>query len=359
MKIKLLIFLLSPALLFFFFSCDGVRNKNIESAHKISSFPDERHMEQFKIKALDIGIFKEPEILVYDTILFILDRHHVNGFLRAYDIGTFKEVASFGMLGRGPDEFISPGCIQIDSFRNDLWFLDITTLSFNCISIDSLLKGTLKRVKSKFTVEHAILPVFNYHLFDNGNFLVSTSLDSAYYTEINQKGEVKKTWGLSSYPRSGMEHQLEYNYFYYKNLAYNEELNVALATYHFHDMIVRYDFESNTKDLFMKKGFKLTDPITSKGNVLNREKAYSLQIKHNSSFVFASYMGGDLFSGDGVADISINYPNEIHVFDWDAQPVAKLIFPDPIISFDICNNGNVFIYANSVDTPLQIYELQL
>lgn len=321
----------------------------------LEAFPITIDMGQKLIKRIDSNDFREPVFKSLDSLLIVLDRKHINGFIRVYNNQNLNLIASFGTVGKGPNEHLGLGVLEVDSFNGNIWFMDFQKLSFHCISLSRLLESNNVEPSISFTIPLELMPIFNYTVLNNDNILISSTKDSSMLTELNMEGEIVKTYGLSKESRNELPHQMQYNYFHYKNLSFNRKSGIAIGTFHFLDKVFKYNTTTGESIEYYGTNFSHITPIIQNYNLVNNWKAYTLQISQTEDFVFASYVGGDYFSSSR----GINYPQEIHVFDWDANPVARLHFPDPIIHFDVNASGEFFVYANSLDSNFQIFKLNL
>ncbi|NHB70126.1 BF3164 family lipoprotein [Perlabentimonas gracilis] len=331
------------------------KNSEKKTIETLEPFPIMIDMEQKLIKSIEPNDFREPVFKSLDTLLIVLDRRHVNGFIRVYNNQNLGLITSFGTVGKGPNEHLGPGVLQVDHFNKNIWFMDFQKLSFHCISLCRLLESNNVEPSISFKIPLELMPIFNYTVLNNESILISSTKDSSMLTELNMKGEIVKTYGLYKESRNDLPHQMQYNYFHYKNLAFNKKSGIAIGTFHFLDKVFKYNTSTGESMEYYGRNFSHITPTIQNQNIVNSWKAYTLQISQTENFVFASYVGDDYFSSSG----GINYPQEIHVFDWDANPVARLHFPDPIIHFDVNDSGEFFVYANSLESNFQIFKLNL
>lgn len=347
-------YLLNPSLCFILilFSCKPSETK--VELKKMDDFPASISMNNYLKNSYETSLMLNPRFNIIDSIIVVLDKKFTDGFIRIFDSRTLKLISSFGKIGRGPNEYIDPAYIQVDKKRRQIWFIDYPKTTFYCFNLKDALASDNPPAIHSFSFDRNLMPIFNYHFMKNGNILIPTTTDTCLYTEITKRGEISKTYGVLKEPRKNMS-QMEYNYFYYRNIAYNEDLNIAVGTYTFLDKIMCYNLNNNSTSYYLGSKYEEIEPEVGGGNVFNNWQSYTLQICSTKDFVFASYLGDEYT----LADYSANYPTEIHVFDWNMKPTAKLLFPDPIIKFDINEQGEIFVFANTTEKPFQVYQLDL
>lgn len=347
------LFTIALCFVFILLSCKDNSTTKVE-LKKMDKFPSLIIMNKYLKSSRESSLMLNPRFNIVDSIIVVLDKKFTDGFIRIFDSKTLKLVSSFGKIGRGPNEYIDPAYIQVDKKRRQIWFIDYPKTTFFCFNLEDALASGNPSVIHSFSFDRGLMPIFNYHFMKNGNILISTTTDTCLYTEINKKGEIFKTYGTSKEPRKNMD-QMEYNYFYYRNIAFNEDLEVAIGTYTFLDKAMHYDFKTNHATYYIGEKYEDIEPVVGGGNVFNNWQSYTLQICNTNDFVFSSYLGDEYT----LADYSANYPTEIHVFDWNMKPIVRLIFPDPIIKFDINEQGEIFVFANTTEKPFQVYQLDI
>lgn len=323
--------------------------KTIET---LDAFPITINMTDRVVKSIQCDELREPNIVTLDSFLIVLDSRYTEGFIRIFNNQTLELLASFGIVGNGPHEYLTPSCLYVDKKSRDIWFIDFQKSTFYCYPLFNILESKGMDPKHSIPFNYELMPIFNYHILENGNILIPTTRDTSLLTELNPKGEIANTYGVSKESRVGMDYQMQYNYFYYKSLTYNEEKGIAIGTFHYHDKVVCSNLKSGQTHEIRGQNYSLNKPLIHNVNIMNQWMAYTFEIRQTDEHVFSCYLGGDYYTS------FINYPQEIHVFDWNANPVAKLVFPDPIISFDINKKGEVFVYANKLEENYQVYQLR-
>lgn len=342
----------------FFFAivaCTGQVNESKKVVNRLPSFLRTLSADNFLVNENNFQDLRHPEFCVIDSIIVILDKSYTEGFIRLYDSRNLGLIKSFGIIGRGPGEYYAPSFLHVDKQRKNIWFTDFPKNSFYCFNLEEALVDKDPELTFSVKILHELLPIFNYHIKENGSILLPTTTTNTLFTEIDMNGEVVCTYGTTTEKMpSSFTNQMQYNYFFYKNMVFNEYLNVAIGTFHYHDKLVRFNFTQQEANYFTGKKYRVIKPIASSGNIFNNWNAYTLQIKSTDKYVFSSYLGDNYVC----ENMKANLPSEIHVFDWNLLPVAKIEFSESIVYFDVIDNNDhfeIFVLTNNFITPFKIY----
>lgn len=125
--------------------------------------------------------FAPDKIWVDDTLLVVKTQHN-NGFLRIYSLGSGQLVGAYGVVGRGPEEYLRPNI-----FKNAAGeYLISDKLRFSVVKVDDLLADENYQPKI-FELQHGLdaanflaMPDNDLIIFNNGSkddqlYFMSTS----------------------------------------------------------------------------------------------------------------------------------------------------------------------------------------
>lgn len=309
-------------------------------------------MEGHLIKKIDPFAFPYDFLFVVDTYCVALSKTSGCYIL---DLDSFEPLAHFGEMGNGPDELINPAVLSIDRYNKNIWFIDFPKQTFYAYNIENMLKtGGKSEPLKKFKVESELLPS-SFYVKADGTILLPTSADSSQFTLINDSGKVVETFGVTNEKDYNLPQYL-FNYFYTKSLVYNPKLNVSICPFLFMDRIVRFNFTTNSVNYFYGNKYKEVKPDVVDQNLMNSVEYYSIGgARGTSKFVFAPYLGAESYSVD--KEMIVNSPTEIHVFNWDAKPIAKLRFTDAVKMFDVSEDGYMYVFHDATENLIRIYKL--
>ena len=79
------------------------------------------------------------EIFIKDNTLIMIDPFSSDGFIRIYDMSDGAEIAKGGILGKGPEEFITPVASQI--YEDQLVVFDPNLSRIGYFNIDSIINN--------------------------------------------------------------------------------------------------------------------------------------------------------------------------------------------------------------------------
>lgn len=312
-------------------------------------------MENYLVKRIEPPFFFSDYFFVVDTYLVALSKTLGSGFVEVLNAKNLEPICRFGEIGNGPGEFIGPSILRIDKQYKNLWFIDYPKETFYCYSIEDLVKsGGKPKLINSIKIKQDLLP-HSYFVKSDGRIILPTTLDSSLFSTISNDGGVVEVYGAETEERQGLS-QNPFNYFCTKHLAYNPRLNVAICPFLFQNKVLRYDFVNNKATYIYGSNYKAEKPKISGLNIVNIVKYYPIRLTCNTErYVFSGFLGTDGYSVE--KKIIVHSPTEIHVFDWDAKPIVKLIFDNPIKVFDVTEDGYLYMYADATENQYRIYKL--
>ena len=320
-------FALVPALVIILFSCST------------------REPEECRTISIECQqVLKEVE-LQYPYRLHIIDDHllienndRMEPFFETYDILSGKKLNEFGSRGNGPGEFISRGSTFFSSdfdklfiyepIRNYIFYLDKDDLYlphpqlkvFQEIDLHGFFATTVCLLDSFFVVQ-GLSREFNrlqFHPIPDGNEFRR----GAYPEELVQGN----TEGIDRF-RKELTIQ--------GPIRSNNKLKRLVSAYYYSDLVEVYDLNEDR----VIGSSDLTQPILRifSGNRPNDIARISREAKIG---YFGITLVKDwiycLYSKTSVNEIvksgSFPHSGQIHVYDWDAKLVAKIVLDKPVYS---------------------------
>jgi len=289
---------------------------------------------------------------IVDNKIFILDRKS-EGPIHIVDLETDNYVGNFGVRGKGPGEIaVAWNISRIDD--ENILLLDVAQKKIQTYRIDSLISG------SKAVTERRINPAsYTAHpVYDNQKvfFLDNSNADHRiYYTDYtNENAEIS---GLGDIPTLTSEDEP-------KNIR--GEAEQAILKKHNNYMVVGYkltpriDIYNIANDTWIS--FSSPDDFTPIYKTSSEDSFAYFGITDETVGAFGDIALTDehiyaLYSGRKLLDDRVTKGNEIYVFDYEGNPVKKLMLDKDISFFDISNENK--LYAISVDILSQLLKFDL
>lgn len=298
---------------------------------------------------------KPVNVDLLDSLIVIGEFQDVSGVVKIYSKSTFRHLGSFGTIGKGPNEYIAPGMLKVSTNTKSIWFIDYPKIKFIGVKVNAILqKGEEESISPsiEFSFPVNLMPIFSYHVKSDSTVLLPCSTDSSLFSVIDMHGKLIEKLGPAHESQNKIP-QLSKNYFYSRFMAFNEQREIAICAYYFHDRITQYCFRENTYKELIGRGYTEQAPqVLNDGNVVNN-RVYFLSVKSNRDLVYALYLGGDYHN----PDFTRNDPKNIFVFDWDLNPVANLKFSCPITDFAVDSSGRIYVLTSDNSNPLKVFQL--
>jgi hypothetical protein len=116
---------------------------------------------------------------------------------------------------------------------------------------------------------------------------------------------------------------------------FNKELKKYASSMIFQDQINIYDLNNPEKSFAISLNKNISSIVDNSQTIMPFKKEYYVDIRESRSKIFALYANQtrkDWATGDK--------PAEIHVIDWDGNPICKLLTKEKLLHFDIDKENN-------------------
>lgn len=298
------------------------------------------------------GLCEVWDIANADSFLILGDVRDVNGYIKVINKQNYKQVAQFAKQGNGPNEYINPGILSYDKASGNIWFLDGPKHQCISFSIDKAISQADPMPRKTVTIDPFLAVFSSFHALADDNLIISSNADStSLYTVISPDGNIKKTLGEGTNKWYDGMNLVSYNMFYNRFSVINESKELAISAYNYFDKVELCNLKNGSvRVLHTTKSNAEVKPIIGEDgfNIYNERCTYMYAAQWDG-YVFFSYLGGNFFN----AGANYNLPKEIHVFDWELNPIAKMEFPFEIQSFAI-DSKNIYLITNE-EKQLVIY----
>jgi hypothetical protein len=307
-------------------------------------FPIEKSIAFTTIKTPSVIYANTPGVVITGDYLVVMRSFSGNPLYHVFEMPDCKYMGSFGMLGKGPNEFEVPDVrsarptekgFKVFDTHKGLLFVDLTGFSSN----------------KSFKVKQVKLPGELYILND------AVQINDSIIYGMPYVGKTEKLYVRYNLNSSKLDYFGEYPAFFPKGNKDN-----------YWGLIWRYSIvkPDGTKYASFFARFKLFRIYNNSG-LLIKEKTMEvpkniLSPKHKSTtyydvtkatneYIYALCLNGQLNETD-------DYPT-LEVWDWDGNPVAKLKLQSFVYSFDITqDNKKIYCMDREIDDKIFVYDLE-
>ncbi len=329
-----------------FTSCHN-GNTNVSTGNNtiIYDFPVTQTVESEKI---DLEILGVNTLLICDTFLIGYKASGYNDFFEIYSIGNLQYLGKCLSRGKGPNEFLSIDYDQNFLLENGnivLWVSDPVLQKWALLNITQSLRtgrticDTIFRIASDYKYFQMNDSMVLLQKYVPGN--ICLSVQNQHTGQTIQEYEFYKSYIPKSIPISllgmGITKHPEKDLFV-GNMLYFNQINVFSS-----DMKTNFTLSYQPPiDIFETAGLLDSDFIL-----------YYLSLRVSSEYIYALYLNKKL----GL------YPHEegeteIHVFNWEGAPIARIRIPDNIIYFTV-DEKHRYIYGLKGNEELYRYKFEI
>ncbi len=331
---------------------------------------DVSHKKNYIIKSINENSFKEVVTLeaepaskinshlinpgftfVLDSLLIVYERNVDNGFIKIFSLKDNAYLQGFGKRGRGPKEFsnVLQNFVETTGTKSlkAATIFDWGNARLVEWNIDSSLNRNLLKINQSYTLPPKTI-LAQRAIFINDSTIVGTGgIDKGSMFFANTQND--SIWYSDLIPPLSEEigTQKDIAELYRSEFAVNYTKDLIVLSNKWFNQISFFDTEGTPKKI-----------IKGKGNVLLKENSEMNRILYykdmgiTEKYIYAVYLNmsynqmkkaRESYDSNGKT-----YSTEIHVFDWEGNPVRKLIMKDKFLQFIDVDPQNHRIY--SLDT---------
>lgn len=329
---NLFIILKSTAISLILLSCGG---KTGEKA----LFPEEKEIV-FSDMAVGDSLGQVLLIKSTDDYIVVAEKS-VNTQLQLIDRKT-KESYRFGRTGQGPGELLAGFDIMLKDNKHIAVF-DVqkrTLFDFNTDSVVKLRESARPEILIR---EVPLFPLSMACLDEQTYILLGLMNGLKRFTLIDGNGEVISTEG--DLPAKTMEQVSDFvhAFAYWGRVTANRKEGKAAICTNYAGIMQIYGCKTGAVQLIREHSLFLADYTEVDGNLAaNSQTRWGyLSIDSNDRFIFALYSGlNQTENPDGAFMAS----GVIHVFDWEGNPVCRLVSDRKLQTICVDSNFNLYGY---------------
>jgi hypothetical protein len=334
--------------LVFFFGCTTETQDTTRTATGMLVFQEEIVLQPMVTddtwQTLLEEVFYPQFISVIDSTLLVLDRSRNTDFFRFYSLENGSYLGSFGKRGEGPEEY--SGMIQhVVQTINPVSEAEFTVfdwvkkrLTAVNINFSSQENENSPSSSSLFTnsSNYLLLPDLMFAqraAFLNDSTLIGmggTEKGMLFFVDVN----TDSTWYIPFQPQliNGLQRRDILEMYRGEFAIHRQHGRIAIATKWFPEIVIS-DLDGNPEKVIqLMADTHHPSHFDEENRVL-----YYKDIKATDNYIYAVYLGLSFKQMEELLDeprTSLeDYSTEIHVFDWQGNPVRKFILENHFVQF--------------------------
>lgn len=295
-------------------------------------------------------VFLQGLVHIYDSLLILTNTPKSERQIHLFNNSTYNYICSTGSTGRGPGEISNPFSTSVEAEDGIIWFMDQGKKRFWKFSIGDILNNPDYKPTEYIPIEAKQVIIYFSHYRDTLFYYINEDpsiLASFFDKQGNLLEGSQLNNEISLYRSKDLSYQNIRTLLYYF-INHHPVKQLFSVTYRYSDLIVIVDDKGGIKYSSRELNHDLDVPD------LNSDQKIRLvsYVRSNEKFIYRLY-NGNAENSESLNDISMN---EIHIYDWEAKPVAKINLDHEVFSFDIdYKNGRIVTFSK--EAGIVYYEL--
>ncbi len=305
------------------------------------------HIDQYTLT----DVISACDILVCDEYIILLDKKDSDNAIKIYEKQSMELLKTYGPRGRGPNELINPSTLSYNPKSKTVWVRSQPPGSFLGFKIDSTLPEKGELISGCFQPADITCGGFVFNS-DTTYLLPHTDIDRSHVLQYNCDGTNKITIA------KGVEDiQIENEFvrlvFYTRSAALDYERNVLYSAFWSQDIITKTSIETGEVEKFVLPNGRfstLNSDYTDENFAVNQWLSFST-VRFKNGLLYISYRGNKKSSNN-----DNNYSKHILVFDKELNPLKNIVFERLISSFDVAEDGTIYIISPEDRQKIFVYK---
>lgn len=312
------------------------KKSEVPVSTEFSEFPSNKSLSG--IRAFIKENFKAAYLSQQDSLLIIHAPHHNKNFIHIFNKYNFQPLYTLCKKGKGPNEIPNTNVCYYENENRIYWVSVGAKNSIYGYSMDQLVNSNYKNpidtnrwpLKIGFLTDLKKIERGGKKLFSLSRNLNSEILISL----INKNGEIVDSLNILNKTKYFRKTNQEYKTHAKYSYDYHPNQQKVVIAHRYSDIVMGIDFEGNT--LFETKG---PGDINRKPEepVLRRKVTY-IDVKIDRNYIYGLYNGKKAFDGR-----TYKFPRQLHVFNWNGEPVEQIQFEYRTSDFIIDKENNRII----------------
>ena len=214
--------------------------------------------------------------------------------------------------------------------------------------LDSLINNNEYQPENIASWNSKLEDAFWVQLYTDSLFIICDT-DDYLYSVIDMEGNIINSFGDRIEEKKPSYDRFEYGEAYRGFFKVNKEKNKIAFGYRYYDILTIYDINGN--ELHKTQGPNMINPEFKWNENGWKENTYEIRtffdIKFLGDFIYCVVNNKKIVRNNN--KLEIPYSNSIYVYDWEANPIAEIVFEQEITEslFDTLNNRIIINTPNN------------
>lgn len=272
------------------------------------------------------------------SLLLIVDNNDRNIF-QFFDLSKLTRVSAFGSKGEGPGEVSTPVFINHKSFFNDdeFEYLDWGRKVLNSYSVKQIENEEAPIAIKEYMLSSRAIRVQRAVFLDDEYVVGLGALREGKIIKVSTRTDsVLKVTPFTPYQKEALDFATV-GYIYTGEIAVNKSRKEIVVVTPRFKIIEIYDYDLNlVRDFRFEEEPKTKLGVKGSSSTEETVRHYN-DVTFTDQFIYALYLGNTV--GSYKTGVGLNN-SEIHVFDWDGNPVKKIVVDTDLSRIALDREGN-------------------
>ena len=332
---------------------------------KITVFDDFPSVENIVGEKIELEDIYTGWFSVYDSLMLFEAYSHPDGFFYLFNLNTGKRVFSFAKKDIFPF-FYSPATDYQYEMKDNMVYLWTRDVDLQKLYLVNLTKSVLENKlivneeknikiwsdKKGYRILSFVFILDENHCLAKNQPQIITQFPlnykQAYYSILNEEDSTIREYTLYSRPLINKVSTMPFEMYFCSYDAIHPNKKKVAMTYALLSQVDVLDLETGKLTGLRKKDTPDFHDLETKDSGF---VFYYGDISVDDTYIYATYINSLYEEFDSFSS------NEIHVFDWDGNPVTKII-TDQKFSLSSLDSVNKKLYMKNDEEDIFIYDVQ-
>lgn len=294
-------------------------------------------LRDFTLDSIEVNpVLLNPISMSANDSLLIVFNWDTDTIFRVFSIPEFTYKGWFGLKGRGPEEFLICNPSSFRVYSDGIQLVDLTKVFIVDFVNDSVNNNLI--VKNRYSIPSSLIPFNNVFMLDDINIYGINSMEDSpsEYDFFNK--ETKATGSLINFPEldSNVSPKIRRRIFV-NLLEVKPDKSRFVMMYNYYPVLRIFNNDIEVlHEIFidnLPKQIRFKSLGTKHSNFFKGIIYYSY-LKVTEKYIYTLF---ELQTGEKVREREYRAKSigsqELHVFNWEGQPVARIKLNNKILSF--------------------------
>ena len=324
-------------------SCDKTGTIEFTGFPVTLTLKGEKITKEYFLNASEIHIISDSLGIFYSST-------NDKNFINLINLENFDIISQCGIVGKGPGELINPGYLFFNKIDNAIWISDGMKQKIYKYPLDSIIERS--NFKPKVSINYKEYGVItHFEIKDNKLSLYTGETGDYIFYQISDK--TKKGIGNSLiYVPDKKYENIILSWELFKRHPSKDLMAIAYAR------VDKLLIINPTGEIIKKiKGPDFIE-IPDRYDVNSSIASYTT-IRVDTNYIYALYSGNEGSKKDDEGNLRREDPSQIFVFNWEGEPIKRVVLEYKTFSFDLDPKHNrIITYSAYLDEEIVCYDYE-